>query len=127
MGLFDLFKKAPDQEKKSLSTPTHKSNDLIENTEAMLAEVNVDLSKFDSVELPITQLGALGGGVASLLPTLRAVSSTISYTDNGLYRCVFPKGVSGYLATAHNDGLNLGTIMNSKGIVGQARWVKTGP
>ena len=128
MALLDVFKKSTsDNESKAVVAPAQKDNGLIENTESMLMEVNMDLSKVDAVELPIAKLGALGGGVASLLPALRTVSNSVSYTDNGLYRCIFPKGVKGYLATAHNDGLNIGTIMNEKGIAAQARWVKAGP
>ena len=40
----------------------------------------------------------------------------------GLYRCVFPKGVTGTLAMAKDGSGALGTIMNN-GIVGQARWI----
>ena len=127
MGLFSLFRKASEKnENKAVTVPSPQSNDMVGTAEAMLAEVNVDLSKADAVRLPIATLGALGGGVASLLPALRTVSSTFSYTDQGLYRCIFPKGVNGYLATAHSDGLSLGTIINNKGIAGQARWVKAG-
>lgn len=127
MDLFDIFKKPDTRKANELSVPARSSNSLIDNAENMLAEVQVDLTKVDAVELPLAQLSTLGSGIASMLPALRTVSSTISYTDNGLYRCIFPKGVTGYLATAHNDGLNLGTILNQDGIAGQARWVKAGP
>ena len=40
----------------------------------------------------------------------------------GLYRCVFPKGITGTLAMAKDGSGALGTIMND-GIVGQARWI----
>ena len=42
--------------------------------------------------------------------------------SRGLYRCVFPKGVTGTLAMAKDGSGALGTIMND-GIVGQARWI----
>ena len=41
---------------------------------------------------------------------------------SGLYKCVFPNGVTGTLAK--KDGANLGAIMGKEGIVGQARWVE---
>lgn len=43
---------------------------------------------------------------------------------HGLYKCVFPNGVSGTLAVAKDGSGNLGTIINDKGIAGQARWIE---
>ena len=41
----------------------------------------------------------------------------------GLYRCIFPDGVTGRLATFKEESqYNLGTIINESGIAGQARW-----
>lgn len=128
MALFEIFKKVTNTEEKALSTSPQYSNDLIENSENILAEVNVDLTKADAVELPIAQLAALGGGIASLLPAFRKITSAVSLKDDGLYRLHFPKDVIGHLATARDDGLNLGSILNNKGrIVGQARLEKVGP
>ena len=42
----------------------------------------------------------------------------------GLYKCVFPNGVSGSLAVAKDGSGNLGTIINENGIAGQARWIE---
>lgn len=42
----------------------------------------------------------------------------------GLYKCVFPNGVSGALAVAKDGSGNLGAIINDKGIAGQARWIE---
>lgn len=127
MGLFDVFKKTSDNENKALSLNGNPSNDIIENAADLLSDVSVDLTKSDAVKLSLSQLGVLGGGIASMVPSLRKVSATATYTDNGLYRCVFPKGIKGYLATAHNDGLPIGTILTDKGITAQARWIKAGP
>ena len=124
MGLFDLFKKSNNNEDDALPVPVNQSNDIAEVADSMLTAVSVDLTKVDAVELPFAQLGTLGGSIASMLPSLRTVTSTMTTQGEELYRCVFPKGVHGYLATAHNDGLNLGTILNEKGIAAQARWVK---
>lgn len=57
----------------------------------------------------------------SLLPQLGLVTSG---NEKGLYKCVFPNGVSGTLAKAKDGSGNLGTIMNSEGIAGQARWIE---
>ena len=42
----------------------------------------------------------------------------------GLYRCVFPDGVTGKLASFKDGSGNLGTIMDGNNIVGQAHWIK---
>ena len=43
--------------------------------------------------------------------------------QEGLYRCVFPEGVSGNLAAFKDGSGFLGTIMDDHGITGQARWI----
>ena len=41
----------------------------------------------------------------------------------GLYKCVFPKGVTGHLAEFKDGTGSLGTIINENGIAGQARFL----
>ena len=125
MGLFDLFKKQDSDKNNSLAKPLQHSNDLIENTEFMLEEVNIDLTKADAIELPFAQLSAMGGSIASMLPSLRTISNKVTVENKGLYQAVFPDGIEGQLAK--KDGMNLGTIMNKHGIVGQVRWKKADP
>ena len=67
-------------------------------------------------KIPFTEIAALGGSFAGV------VESMCSPAAEGLYRCVFPKGVTGTLAMAKDGSGALGTIMND-GIVGQARWI----
>lgn len=67
-------------------------------------------------KIPFTEIAALGGSFAGV------VESMASPAAEGLYRCVFPKGVTGTLAMAKDGSGALGTIMND-GIVGQARWI----
>ena len=112
MGLLAFFRKKP-----ANAQPNGEDN--------ALTEIHADISQMDAVELPMAQIAAFGGGMATMLSSLHAVTNSMS--DGNLYRCVFPKGVNGCLATAHGDGLNIGTIINEKGIVGQARWVKEKP
>ena len=112
MGLLAFFRKKP-----ANAQPNGEDN--------ALAEIHADISQMDAVELPMAQIAAFGGGMATMLSSLHAVTNSMG--DGDLYRCVFPKGVNGCLATAHGDGLNIGTIINEKGIVGQARWVKEKP
>ncbi|MBQ0035376.1 MAG: hypothetical protein KBT35_00485 [Firmicutes bacterium] len=55
------------------------------------------------------------------LPELGLLSKT---NGSGLYKCVFPNGVSGALAEAKDDTGKLGAIIGKDGIAGQARWVE---
>ncbi len=112
MGLLAFFRKKP-----ANAQPNGEDN--------ALTEIHADISQMDAVELPMAQIAAFGGGMATMLSSLHTVTNSMS--DGNLYRCVFPKGVNGCLATAHGDGMNIGTIINEKGIVGQARWVKEKP
>ena len=67
-------------------------------------------------KIPFTEIAALGGSFASVAETMATPAA------EGIYRCVFPKGVTGTLAMAKDGSGPLGTIMND-GIVGQARWI----
>lgn len=67
-------------------------------------------------KIPFTEIAALGGSFAGVVETMATPAA------EGLYRCVFPKGVTGTLAMAKDGSGALGTIMNN-GIAGQARWI----
>lgn len=51
-------------------------------------------------------------------------SSFTQLNQKGVYKAVFPEGVHGTLAKAKDGSGNLGTIINEKGIAGQARFVE---
>lgn len=74
------------------------------------------------IKISLSELSALGVGFASLPETFRTVTQTVD--AEGLYRCVFPDGVTGKLAAFKNGSGNLGTIMDGNNIVGQAHWIK---
>lgn len=72
--------------------------------------------------LPFEDLAGWGGGFAIVAAEMvKAVTS--SNNNEGLYRCVFPEGVTGHLAAFKDGSGLLGTIMNASGIAGQARWI----
>lgn len=75
-------------------------------------------SRFDDISF--SEIISLGGGFAAAFSDF--ISMLPTTTEGGIYRCVFPEGVSGTLAKARDGSGALGTIMNSQGIVGQARW-----
>lgn len=81
--------------------------------EHALAEIKDTYQTSPLAKIPFAEIAALGGSFSGLAQTMAPPAT------EGLYRCVFPKGVTGTLAM--KDGAYLGTIMND-GIVGQARW-----
>ena len=84
--------------------------------EHALSEIKDTYLTSPLAKIPFTEIAALGGSFAGV------VESMASPAAEGLYRCVFPKGVTGTLAMAKDGSGALGTIMND-GIVGQARWI----
>ena len=74
------------------------------------------------IKISLSELSALGVGFASLPETFRTVTQTVD--ADGLYRCVFPDGVTGKIAAFKDGSGNLGTIMDGNNIVGQAHWIK---
>lgn len=81
-----------------------------------------EIAARSSYKLPINDLSSLGSAFAIVASeVMRAVGS--SQDSEGIYRCVFPEGVIGKLASfKDNPKYNLGAIINEKGIAGQARW-----
>lgn len=84
--------------------------------EHALAEIKDIYQTSPLAKIPLTEIAALGGSFAGVVETMATPAA------EGLYRCVFPKGVTGTLAMAKDGSGALGTIMNN-GIVGQARWI----
>lgn len=74
-------------------------------------------------QLPFHQLDSLGGAFAvAAAEIIKAAKNIPAESGEGLYRCVFPEGVSGALAKAKDGSGFLGAILDN-GIVGQARWL----
>ncbi len=100
-------------------------NDLSESGKSLRSSVQVEHA-LDEIKdnyltsplakIPFTEIAALGGAFAGVVETMATPAA------EGLYRCVFPKGVTGTLAMAKDGSGALGTIMNN-GIAGQARWI----
>ena len=84
--------------------------------EQALAEIKENYQSSPLAKIPFTEIAALGGSFAGVVETMATPAA------EGLYRCVFPKGVTGTLTMAKDGTGALGTIMND-GIVGQARWI----
>jgi hypothetical protein len=84
--------------------------------EHTLAEIKDTYLTSPIAKVPFTEIAALGGSFAGVVETMATPAM------EGIYRCVFPQGVTGTLAMAKDGSGALGTIMNN-GIVGQARWL----
>lgn len=85
--------------------------------EHTLADIKDTFQTAPLAKIPFTEIAGLGGAFSGLAKTLCTPST------KGLYRCVFPEGVTGKLAQAKDGSGALGTIINEKGIAGQARWL----
>lgn len=84
--------------------------------EYALAEIKDTYQTLPLAKIPFAEITALGGSFAV---AAKAMSTPAA---EGLYRCVFPKGVTGTLAMAKDGSGALGTIINN-GFAGQARWI----
>lgn len=76
----------------------------------------------EHTKFSFSDFSALGVAFSSLPKTFRTVTQTVD--ADGLYRCVFPDGVTGRPASFKDGSGNLGTIMDGNNIVGQAHWIK---
>lgn len=85
--------------------------------EYALADIKDTFMSSPLAKIPFTEIAALGGSFSGVVNTL------ITPGAEGIYRCVFPKGISGTLAVAKDGSGALGAIINESGIAGQARWI----
>lgn len=84
--------------------------------EHSIAEIKDTYQTSPLAKIPFAEITALGGSFAGIVKAMPTPAT------KGLYRCVFPKGVTGTLAMAKDGSGALGTIMNN-GFAGQARWI----
>ena len=80
-----------------------------------------EIVKKSKYRFSINELSSLGSGFGAAASALNEVK--ISNMTGGLYRCYFPRGIEGHLASAKDGSGFLGTILNEKGIAAQARWI----
>lgn len=94
----------------------------VTNIEYLPSILSKEAALKDHTKFSFSDFSALGVAFSSLLETFRTVTQTVD--ADGLYRCVFPDGVTGKLAAFKDGSGNLGTIMDGNNIVGQAHWIK---
>lgn len=73
-------------------------------------------------KIDLKELSSLGSGFALAAAEIAKAVATAPNSE-GLFRCVFPEGVTGKLASFKDGSGFLGTIMNGNGIQAQARWI----
>ena len=78
MGLFNK-KKAKD------NLPDTYEKEAVAIADLFLPEYEIDLSKDTTFSFPIGELGILGTAAASLIPSLRIVTETVSVNTTGVY------------------------------------------
>ena len=119
MELLDTFKK-----EENLIVKSKDSADIIANSETMLAEVQIDISSLDTFKIPIEQLGLLGAGVASMLPSLRTISQA---TDDKLFRWVNSENAKGTLKLNKKDNFFGGAFVDNNGTSRYAKFESVEP
>lgn len=90
MKIFDKLKKQNNKQNESEQIETTPilpdSNNFVDISNSLLEATCMELTEENSISIPIGQLGALGGAVASILPSLRTVTTTTNMKMDGLYR-----------------------------------------
>lgn len=124
MGVLSFLKKKPRQEDANLLAETLKTNDVISESDQLLMEVSTDLSSRNAVRLPVAEIAVLGGGLSSLLPSLRTINQTASISGTGLYQLA-NAGIGDALKTAA-DGSFWGAMRTATGGSKMAKFANAG-
>lgn len=129
MRFLDKFvktsKKREETGLKSIEINGIEKNDLVALSDAILLDTQTDISSLNTVSVPIGEMAALGGVVASLIPSLRTVTQMVSFNSEGLFRLV-NAGVGDTLKIAKN-GNCWGALKTADGGSKLAQFTETGP
>lgn len=105
MGIFDKFTKPSkakeETELTTIGSGVAEENDLITISDAVLLDTRTDITSLNTISVPIGEMVALGGVVASLIPSLRTVTQTASVNSEGLFR-IANAGLGDTLKAAKN-------------------------
>lgn len=102
------------------------NSSLTESMNNELQRINDKFSEPLIKKIPITEMAGLGAAFAAVAGMIphggEAVAAATAMCENGgLFRCVFPDGVTGHLA--QSAGKCIGGIMVDGGGLAQARWI----
>lgn len=98
---------------------------MIEITDEILLDTRTDISKKNTISMPIVQLATLGAGVSSLIPALRTVTQTSTISTHGLYQLA-NTGVGDALKVAKNGNF-WGAFKTAEGTSKLAQLQAVGP
>lgn len=98
------------------------------NTDVALDYISHNYGGAVIKNMPIGEIAALGSIFASFPTCFRTMQDTIttSKMGEGLFRCVFPEGVTGSLFRFKDGSGFLGGIAKDGGGLAQARWIPAG-
>ena len=94
------------------------SNDLVQDARSFVFEKQ-------TISVPIGELASLGGGVASLLPSLRTVTQTTTVHAQGLFRLV--NAEAGDALKVAKNGNFWGAMKTAEGKSKFTQWQEAGP
>ena len=110
---------------KTIETNGIEKDDLVALSDAIILDTRTDISSLNTVSVPIGEMSALGGVVASLIPSLRTVTQTLSFNSEGLFRLA-NAGVGDTLKIAKN-GNYWGTLKTTDSASKLAQLTEIGP
>lgn len=99
--------------------------DLIEITKGILLDTCTDISKKNTLSMPIAELAILGVGVSSLIPALQTVTQTTTINTKGVYQLA-NAGVGDTLKVAKNGNF-WGAFKTAEGTSKFAQLQAAGP
>ena len=132
MGFFDKFKKDAGSMKDSSAVSVSKESALIasdENinalTDQIILDMDTDITKPGTIVIPIDNLGTLGGGAASLLPSFRTITQSNCVDTTGLFRLA--NAAEGDVLKKAKDGNFWGALKKADGTSKLAKVTPAGP
>jgi len=99
--------------------------DIIEISEDLLYNTNLDVVKSNSISVPIDKLSTLGAGVASIAPALRTVTETVTVNTEGLYQLA--NKATGDILKNAADGTKWAAFKTSSGGSKMVKLKEAGP
>ena len=100
-------------------------DDLVSLSNGLIQDARSFVSEKQTMSMPIGELASLGGGVASLLPSLRTVTQTTTVHTQGFFRLVNAE-TGDALKTAKNGNF-WGAMKTAEGKSKFTQWQEAGP
>ena len=99
---------------------------ILSDAEEMLTEARKEIGSKTTLSMPIAQLATLGAGVSSLIPAFHNVTSTVTFSESGLYRVINAAAGEG-LKASKDKSFFWGALKSANGGSKMARLVEAGP